>query len=145
MEMYSEFVSNHLFLVIALMLSIGFVVFTELQQKAQGIASIDQNQAITLMNNGAEIIDLRNTESFRRGHIVRSKNIPNDELGENYVKLQNFKSKSIVVVCENGIISSRIANKLRKANFEKTYGLHGGIVAWSEKNLPLVTSKKTKS
>ena len=97
------------------------------------------------MNNGAEIIDLRNTESFRRGHIVRSKNIPNDELGENYVKLQNFKAKAIVVVCENGIISSRIANKLRKANFEKTYGLHGGIVAWSEKNLPLVTSKKTKS
>ena len=88
--MYSEFVSNHLFLVIALMLSIGFVVFTELQQKAQGIASIDQSQAITLMNNGAEIIDLRNTESFRRGHIVRSKNIPNDELGENYVKLQIF-------------------------------------------------------
>ena len=142
--MYSDFVSNHLFLVIALMLSIGFV-FTELQQKAQGIASIDQSQAITLMNNGAEIIDLRNTESFRRGHIVRSKNIPNDELDENDVKLQHFKTKSIIVVCENGIISSRIVNKLRKANFEKTYGLQGGIVAWSEKNLPLVTSKKTKS
>ena len=53
--------------------------------------------------------------------------------------------KPKIVKCSEAENFKITPNKLRKANFEKTYGLHGGIVAWSEKNLPLVTSKKTKS
>jgi rhodanese-related sulfurtransferase len=40
--------------------------------------------------------------------------------------------------------STRAADKLRKAGFESVYGLKGGITAWTQANLPLVTGKKTK-
>jgi rhodanese-related sulfurtransferase len=33
---------------------------------------------------------------------------------------------------------------LRKAGINEVYGLRGGIAAWTQANLPLVTSKKTK-
>jgi len=40
--------------------------------------------------------------------------------------------------------STRAVGSLRKAGLETVYGLKGGIAAWTQANLPLVTSKKTK-
>ena len=34
--------------------------------------------------------------------------------------------------------------KLKKAGIENAYGLKGGIAAWTQANLPLVTGKKTR-
>jgi rhodanese-related sulfurtransferase len=33
---------------------------------------------------------------------------------------------------------------MRKTGVENVYGLKGGITAWTQANLPLVTGKKTK-
>jgi rhodanese-related sulfurtransferase len=41
--------------------------------------------------------------------------------------------------------SSRAVKKLRQSGIENIYGLKGGLAAWTEASLPLVTSKKTKS
>ena len=41
--------------------------------------------------------------------------------------------------------STRAVDKLRKAGLESVYGLKGGISAWTEASLPLVTGKKTKN
>jgi 3-mercaptopyruvate sulfurtransferase SseA len=34
---------------------------------------------------------------------------------------------------------------MRKSGFESVYGLKGGMSAWSQAGLPVVTGKKTKS
>jgi rhodanese-related sulfurtransferase len=34
---------------------------------------------------------------------------------------------------------------MRKSGFESAYGLKGGMAAWSQAGLPVVTGKKTKS
>ena len=145
MDTYLEFTANHPILVTALLFSFFLVVFTELRRKAQGITSIPPQDAVKLINADAVVLDLRSSEAFARGHIVNAKNIPSDELTANEDKYKKYKSRPILAVCDAGMTSSRAVNTLRKSGMENVYGLKGGIAAWTEANLPLVTAKKTKN
>lgn len=145
MDTYLEFASNHVILVTALMFSFFLLIFTELRRKAGGITNIEPQAAVSLINADAVIIDLRSADAFSRGHIVNAKNIPFDELEANQDKISKLKSKPILAVCDAGVNSGRAIDSLRKSGAESVYGLKGGIAAWTQANLPLVTAKKTKS
>lgn len=144
MDTYLEFTSNHPVLVTGLMLSFLVAVFYELRRKATDIANLDPQAAVNLINADAVIIDLRSPEAFARGHIVNAKNFPYADLDANQEKIARFKSKPILTVCDAGINSTKAMETLRKTGIESVYGLKGGIAAWTQANLPLVTAKKTK-
>jgi rhodanese-related sulfurtransferase len=144
MEQYLEFTANHPLLVGGLVLSFLLVIFSELRRKLRGVMSLDPQQAVKLINADAVVIDLRSQEAFARGHIVNSKNIPFDDLAANNDVIGKFKSRPIVAVCDAGMTSTRAVDKLRKSGLENVFGLRGGIAAWTQASLPLVTSKKTK-
>lgn len=144
MDTYLEFAANHTLLVTALLFSFLLVLFTELRRKSQGITNIEPQDAVKLINADAVVLDLRSSEAFARGHIVNAKNIPSDELTANQDKYKKYKSRPILAVCDAGVASSRAVDTLRKAGLENVYGLKGGIAAWTQANLPLVTAKKTK-
>jgi rhodanese-related sulfurtransferase len=144
MDRYLEFASEHTILVTALTFSFFLLIFTELRRKAGGITNVEPQEAVGLINADAVVIDLRSADAFARGHIVNAKNIPFDELEANQEKLSKMKSKAILAVCDAGVNSGRAVDKLRKSGMESVYGLKGGISAWTQANLPLVTAKKTK-
>ena len=144
MDTYLEFTSNHPVLVTGLMLSFLVAIFYELRRKATDIANLDPQAAVNLINADAVIIDLRSPEAFARGHIVNAKNFPYADLDANQEKIARFKSKPILTVCDAGINSKRAMDTLRKGGIESVYGLKGGIAAWTQANLPLVTAKRTK-
>jgi rhodanese-related sulfurtransferase len=144
METYLEFTSNHPILVTALLVSFFVLIFSELRRKAQGITNLEPQAAVGLINADAVVIDLRTPEAFARGHIVNARNIPFADLDANEEKIGRLKSKPILAVCDAGINSNKAVDKLRKAGIESVYGLKGGIAAWTQANLPLVTGKKTK-
>ena len=50
-----------------------------------------------------------------------------------------------MTVCDAGITSNKAANSLRNSGFESVYNLKGGMTAWSQAGLPVVSGKKTKS
>ncbi|MCH8306565.1 MAG: rhodanese-like domain-containing protein [Proteobacteria bacterium] len=129
----------------ALAFSFFLLVFTELQRKARGMTNIEPQDAVKLINSDAVVIDLRNAEAFARGHIVNAKNIPFDELQANKDKIAKYAKKAIIAVCDGGMTSGKVVDSLRKSGVENVYGLKGGINAWTQANLPLVTAKKTKS
>jgi rhodanese-related sulfurtransferase len=145
MNTYLEFAGNHPLLVGALVFSFLLLVFTELQRKARGLTNVEPQDAVKLINSDAVVIDLRNAEAFARGHIVNAKNIPFDELQANKDKIAKYAKKAIVAVCDGGMTSGKVVDSLRKSGIENVYGLKGGINAWTQANLPLVTAKKTKS
>ena len=145
MDTYLEFATNNLLLVTALLFSFFLLLFTELRRKAQGITNVEPQEAVKLINSDAMVLDLRSGESFARGHIVNAKNVPSDELTANRDKYANSGSRPILAVCDAGITSSKAVDKLRKSGVDNVYGLKGGIAAWTQANLPLVTSKKTKA
>jgi len=145
MDTFLEFTGNHTVLVLALMISFFVLVFSELRRKAGGLVAVDPSDAVALINNDATVIDLRNAEAYGRGHIVNARNIPFDELDANEDAIAKFKNKAIVAVCDSGVSSNKAVASLRGSGFESVYGLKGGMTAWSQAGLPVVTGKKTKS
>ena len=144
MDTYLEFAGNHTLLVSALFFSFFLLVFTELRRKAAGLINVEAPEAVKLINADAAVIDLRSAEAFARGHIVRAKNIPFDELQANIEKIEKLKSQSVITVCDAGVSSTKAVDILRKHGIESVYGLKGGMNGWSQAGMPVVTAKKTK-
>ena len=145
MDTILEFTGNHTVLVVALMISFFVLVFSEMRRKATGLIAVDPTAAVGLINNDATVIDVRSTEAFARGHIVNARNIPFDEISANEDALAQFKNHPILAVCDTGISSNKTVSALRNSGFESVYNLKGGMTAWSQAGLPVVTGKKTKS
>ncbi len=145
MDKFLEFAGNNTLLVLMLMISFFVLVFSELRRKASGMIAVDPVDAVRLINNDGIVLDLRSNEAYSRGHIVNAKSIPFDELDAHKSKINAFKNKPIVAVCEAGTTSARAVTTLRNSGFESVYGLKGGMNAWNQAGLPVVTGKKTKS
>lgn len=143
MENILHFAGEHTLLVLALMISFFVLIFSELRRKTSGLVAITPGAAVSLINNDAAVVDLRNAEAFSRGHIVNAKNIPIDEFDAKMDSLD--KSRPVVAVCEAGTISNKAVATLRQSGHESAYGIKGGMNAWSQAGLPVVTGKKTKS
>ena len=145
MDQLLEFTGNNTMLVVLLMISFFVLIFSELRRKASGMIAIEPIDAVQLINNDGIVLDLRNNEAFARGHIVNAKNVPYDEFDAHKAKIESFKDKPIVAVCDAGVTSTRAVAALRGSGFESAYGLKGGMNAWTQAGMPIVTAKKTKS
>ena len=145
MDKFLEFTSNHVLLVSALMISFFLLVFTELRRKASGLVNVEAGDAVKLINNDAVVIDIRSADAFARGHIVSAKNIPHDELDGKMEHLEQHKNTPVVAVCDSGVTTVQVVNKLRSAGFESVFGLKGGMSGWGQAGLPVVSGKKTRS
>jgi len=145
MDRLLEFAGNNTLLVFALVASFLLVIFTELRRKASGMLAVVPTEAVKLINNDAMVLDLRSAESFSRGHIAGARNVPMDELDGHMEKLAKFRSKPVVAVCDAGITSSKAVNALRNSGFDSVYNLKGGMNAWGQAGLPVVSGKKTRS
>ena len=145
MDKFLEFTSNHVLLVSALMISFFLLVFSELRRKASGLVNIEAGDVVKLINNDAVVIDIRSADAFARGHIVSAKNIPHDELDGKMEQLEQHKNTPVVAVCDSGVTTVQVVNKLRSAGFESVFGLKGGMSGWGQAGLPVVSGKKTRS
>jgi rhodanese-related sulfurtransferase len=145
MDTIFEFTGNHPVLVAGLIGSFLWVIFYELKQKAAGLVNLDTATAVSLINDGAMVLDLRSKEAFAQGHIVNAKNIPLDEFEARRDAVLGSTSRSIIAVCDSGARSGRTINALRQSGHESSFNLKGGMAAWNQAGLPVVTGKKTKS
>jgi rhodanese-related sulfurtransferase len=145
MDKFLEFTGNHVLLVAALMISFFVLIFSELRRKAGGLVNVEAGDAVKLINNDGLVVDIRSAEAFARGHIVNARNIPNDELDARIDQLDQYKTTPIVAVCDSGVATTGVVNKLRGAGFESVFGLKGGMAGWGQAGLPVVTGKKTRS
>lgn len=71
---------------------------------------IRSNKTDKMIINGAQVIDVRNSEEFYSGHFKGSINIPLHEIEKNIKKIKSI-NKDIIVVCASGMRSRR-ANQL---------------------------------
>jgi rhodanese-related sulfurtransferase len=138
MQQFMNFVVAHWALWSLLLIIVVLLLWTELRQHVTGISRLNPQQAVALMNGeDALVLDVRPAEAFNRGHILRARNIPMSDLAQQLKKLQKFKSKPILVVCQKGVTSSKAGVLLRQHDFIKVYSLSGGLEAWSQANLPI--------
>lgn len=132
-----EFAGNHVWLVIGLVVAWSAVLFYELRLRTQGATHISAADAVRLINKGALVIDVRKPEDFQAGHIVNARNVPAERVQQGD-EINKKKDKILLTVCGDGSSSGRAAGHLRKAGYENTFSLKGGLAGWRADNLPLV-------
>lgn len=132
-------------LVVLLLISFFVLIFSELRRKASGMVAVEPSDAVTMINNNGVVLDLRSSEAFARGHIVNAKNVPYEELESQQARLEPYKSRPVIAVCDAGTTSTRAVAALRTSGFESAYTLKGGMAAWGTAGMPIVSGKKTKS
>ncbi len=133
-----EFANQHPWLIGGLFASWVAVMFYEIRVRAGGVTHVTAADAVRLINKGALVIDVRKPEEFQAGHIVNARNVELDRLKGDEDSIAKKKDKVLLAVCDNGGLSSKAASLLRKAGYNNTFSLKGGIGGWRADNLPLV-------
>lgn len=82
------------------------------------------------------VLDVRQPEEYRTGHIIGAKLIPLGELGQRLKELP--KDKEIVCVCASGS-RSRSATKLLIREGYNAFDMSGGMMMWSRAKLTMKT------
>nr|WP_229457993.1 rhodanese-like domain-containing protein [Massilia glaciei] len=124
-----------IFLAGVVALSGGALLWPALQPRGKRASAL---QATQLINKGKTLIlDVREPAEFEKGHLRDAKNIPLAELAKRIGELEKSKSRTIIVVCQNGARADRAAVELGKAGFADVVSLDGGIGAWQTAGLPL--------
>jgi len=80
------------------------------------------------------VIDVRQPEEFRQGHINGAKLIPLNELHKRMGELS--KTREIVCVCATGSRSASAAKTLMKEGYT-VFDMPGGMIAWKREKLPI--------
>ena len=143
-EQFAEFAGNHVLLTTGLIGSLMLLIFTEIQRKTRALTDVPPQTAVALMNNDAKVIDVRSAERFKAGHLVGAENLDASALAPDSAKLKALAGKPVLIVCDNGINSGKLAASLRKAGAETVFSLKGGLAAWRQENLPLIAPRKEK-
>jgi rhodanese-related sulfurtransferase len=131
-----EFVQNNLWLVmIAIVSGVLFISPTigklVSRTKEAGVAA-----AVQLINRqDAVVIDVREPNEFKAGHIPNARNIPMGQL-ESRKDLEKLKSKPILLVCQSGSRSAQASANLQKQGYN-VVTLAGGMAAWQQASMPV--------
>lgn len=81
-----------------------------------------------LGSSNTQVIDIRDEESFERGHIPNSVHIHNGN-AQDYVQQANL-DQALVVCCYHGNMSQGAAAYFSEQGFDQAYSLDGGYEAW---------------
>lgn len=132
------FVQTHLLLVAAWVICALAIIVSEWVNRKQAPQKLSPQQLVDLMNQDAvKVIDIRPAEQFQKAHILHAKN-----LVWNQKDLSAFQQKQgLVLVCQQGLTASQLAQKLKKQGMQDVAILSGGIEAWQSQQLPLVKGK----
>ena len=83
------------------------------------------------------VLDVRETEEFKAGHIEGAINIPIRTLAQNLDKLPKDKAEPIAVVCKSGIRAAYATMTLKMMGYTSVKDVAGGMLAWEKDGLPV--------
>ena len=140
MAQLEQFILNHGTLWLALVFILLLIFINELMAQRKQAKTLSPAAAVDLINHkDAVVIDLREPELFKAGHIIDAICVPTDDFSQK--RMEKYKSKPLILVCTRGLQSAALATKLREQGFTEPMVLAGGITAWQTANLPLVKGK----
>jgi rhodanese-related sulfurtransferase len=95
---------------------------------------ISRDEAQKLIEDGAQLVDVRADHEWEVGRIAGATHIPLAELAERTGEID--KERPVVLYCRGGTRSTMATDALAEAGFDAAK-LNEGIVGWSEADLPL--------
>lgn len=140
MQQLIPFLTHNWAMSAALIIVFAMILFNEIQFLRKKGKVVSPQEAVNLINNeSAVVIDLREKENHLRNHIIDAIPATLDEFNKN--KMDRYKDKTIILVCDQGVKSAALALKLREQGFKNPLVLSGGMNAWQSALLPTVKVK----
>lgn len=87
------------------------------------------------LEEGAILVDVRESHEWRSGHAPQAKHIPLGTLDQKIAQLP--KDKTIIVTCASGMRSRTGTKRLLAHGFSNVLNLSGGMNAWRAARLPI--------
>lgn len=139
MQEYINFIQEHVLISIIWCFFLIGSVTTTMKMLLTKIKSLSYQDVIASINEAdAVVIDVRNREDFKKGHIVHSVQIDMSDIkAAKMIKLDKFKQRKTILVCGTGLLSEQAAQLLFKQGFEDISFLKGGLDEWRTHHLPL--------
>lgn len=136
MDRLIEFAANHYILVSAFFLLWALFFVTESRRGGQ---TLTPQGATNLVNReDALVVDLRDSDEFREGHIAGSINVPYKELENRLDELKKHAERPLILVCKTGTQTGPAGRLLREKGLDNVWRISGGITAWRNDKLPVV-------
>ena len=104
------------------------------EEQGSETREVSREEARRLLDEGAQLIDVRADHEWEAGRIAGAKHLPLPELPQRTEELD--KDRPVVVYCRGGNRSSMATAALVAGGFEAVK-LSEGIVGWNEDELPL--------
>jgi rhodanese-related sulfurtransferase len=95
---------------------------------------VSRDEAQKLIDEGAQVIDVRADHEWEAGRIAGATHLPLDELAQRAAEID--KERQVLLYCRGGNRSTMAAAALSEAGYDAAK-LSEGIVGWSEAGLPL--------
>lgn len=133
-----QFIQNNILMVLIAVSSGLMLLWSFLGNRVRGVKEVDNAGALQLINHkNALILDVREEDEFKSGHILNAKLIPLLKLKDRLGELEKYREQAIVVVCRSGSRSATAAALLGNRGFQQAYNLAGGMMAWQKSDLPI--------
>src|SRR5579885_3245180 len=113
-----------------------------LDEARASIKQIGAEEARDLMNKGAVIVDVRESDEWRQGHIPQAIFIPRGFLELRVEEKVPDHKAPVILQCASGTRSLLAARTLRELGYENVYNLTGGFNAWKDRGLPWVADRQ---
>jgi rhodanese-related sulfurtransferase len=125
---------------IAVLLIVALVIFLILQMGRANnnnalLSTIGVNEAYTLYQNGAFVLDVRTVEEWNEFHAPNTTLIPLDQLASRLNEVP--RDRQIVVVCRSGNRSQQGRDILLNAGFAQVVSMTGGLNEWRASGFPI--------
>ena len=100
----------------------------------RGMNEVSPKEAHSRMQQGAILVDVRESNEYEEIHASGAQLMPLSEFGAAHGSLP--KDAEIVVICRSGARSERAGQMLLDGGYTNVSNLTGGTVAWVQDGLP---------
>ena len=115
------------------------IINHEIKSHFSPTKNINCDDLINAMNNSkALLIDMRNAEEFKAGHIVGAKNYSLDDLANLDVSVAD---DAIITYANDEKAAIQAADLIVKQGAKEVFYLEGGLSSWIDNNMPLSGDK----
>ena len=135
----TAFIYNNIVLFSAFIILGLLIINHEIKSHFSPTKNINCDDLINAMNNSkALLIDMRNAEEFKAGHIVGAKNYSLDDLANLDVSVAD---DAIITYANDEKAAIQAADLIVKQGAKEVFYLEGGLSSWIDNNMPLSGDK----
>ena len=109
------------------------------ESRGDGAQTVSPEEARRMLGtNEASAIDIRDEEKWREGRLPAARHCPDGDFSDALEQID--EDQTVIVACEDGEESARVADQIREQGREAV-SLEGGMEAWRSDDQPMQPSR----